>query len=311
MFHNILQTYQKVVHLIQSEQLSINDDLEKIVLLSSLDRLAYVDGRKKARMYDIDFWSPLLKTMSPIDIQHMLDINNLYSDSQRFPDFLFKTYLINNQLSGGEILELKDSTSTSIASFNSTLPVEYKTLDEICYLSKIVCKISEKYDPNSNNENWKFFKRKCFYLIRTNKNRRNVKISFVDGSFFETVPLKTLIKQMFLNVFNRHIEYHNLQDEDIINYTKKGISYIDNQHLIAFSQTITNASIRPRLRIMAEIKTEGNPHSRNYEIPDNSINLIIKNDESFPQIKNQLNSFDKKIITHSFNGEFVVFSYVV
>ena len=55
----------------------------------------------------------------------------MYSKSEQFPDFLFKTRKHAGKLICGSLLELKDSKGGSVASFNSTLPTKYKNLEEI------------------------------------------------------------------------------------------------------------------------------------------------------------------------------------
>ncbi len=51
------------------------------------------------------------------------------------------------------------------------------------------------------------------------------------------------------------------------------------QGAIVQSRTIPKASIRPRLRLMAEVHTDANPH--NYvEIPAKTVNFVVKRDWS-------------------------------
>ena len=83
---------------------------------------------------------------------------------------------------------------------------------------------------------------------------------------------------------------------------------------IAGSQIIEGASVKPRLRIMAEVHPEGNPHSRFYpEITESSFNLIL---ESSPQVKKFKKELCERIpeidifsIYHKRNGEHIVFQY--
>jgi hypothetical protein len=48
-----------------------------------------------------------------------------------------------------------------------------------------------------------------------------------------------------------------------MNKIEKSLSYITDQTIIAASQTIEKAFVRPRLRIMAEVHPEGN-HRNNF-----------------------------------------------
>lgn len=42
--------------------------------------------------------------------------------------------------------------------------------------------------------------------MRTHRNKANVKLSIVDGPFFETVPKEHLLYQLFMQVLRAHIE---------------------------------------------------------------------------------------------------------
>ncbi len=308
-----------MVELLESKKISLHDELEKFVLKSSFSNLAYVDGRKTAKKLGFDIWKDLKQKYSEEELKRILGINDLYTDSQAFPDFMFKSVSQDNQLIGGEILELKDSKGGNIASFNSTIPTEYKTLKEIERLNgskgKIVVKIAEIFDENSSNPQWKIYKRKCFYLIRTYRgNRDNSKVSIVDGAFFETIPEKTLISSMFQNILNKHAEEYDIPDI-VKENAKQVFQYLTDHTLISFSQDIPEASIKPRLRIMAEAKKEGNPHWNNYNIPSRTLNLIVKYDNESKIVKEIVEDSNLPINTltvkHQNDGEFLVFSYKV
>jgi len=49
---------------------------------------------------------------------------------------------------------------------------------------------------------------------------------------------------------------------------------VTDQTIIASSQQISGASVRPRLRIMSEVHRDGNPHTYS-EIRNKTINLIV------------------------------------
>ncbi len=77
---------------------------------------------------------------------------------------------------------------------------------------------------------------------------------------------------------------------------------------------IEKASVKPRLRIMAEVHIEGNPHSHFYpEISERSLNLIIKSDlyekEIEDRISQKLPAIKKFTIQHKRNGEHIVFQF--
>ena len=175
----------------------------------------------------------------------------LYSQSQRFPDFLFKTKKNEGVYSHGSLLELKDSKGANIASFNSTIPTKTKTLEEIdiingkSLVSKIASIVDREFPPN---EEYMKFERRCFYLVRTNKGNKRVKISIIDGAFFETIPKERLFHEMLLYVYHRHLRKRkaSTHQKETMEAVEKALRCIDDQTIIACSQVIDKASVRPR-----------------------------------------------------------------
>ncbi|MGB9721746.1 MAG: hypothetical protein ACPL28_09740 [bacterium] len=300
-----------------------NSPLESFVINSVGDKLAYVDNRRDAKLKcNFDLWGEMKKEFKKNEFKNWIKSQNisehlLYSKSEQFPDFIFKVKIEKNNLAGGEILELKDSKGGSIASFNSTLPTIYKSLEEIDIINgnNLVSKIVSLIDKNCiTPKGYYSFHRRNFYLVRTHKDDQNkIKISIVDGSFFETVPKDHLIYQVFLNIWRAHILKKDIKiPPDLLNEIEKSLAYINDQTIIASSQIIEKASIRPRLRIMAEVHSEGNPHSSFYpEIQERSVNFIIKSGLFDDQVRQLIiKEFpDTKHfkIRHKRNGEHLVF----
>lgn len=187
--------------------IGFHSPLEEIVIKACGNGLAYIDNRKDAKeKYGFDFWDNLsIDQLKNQGIRKGL----LYSESQQFPDFLFNVKKHGEKYIGGSLMELKDSKGGSVASFNSTLPTKYKSLEEIDIINgnNLVSRIARIMDSKFTPDGDYFkFERRCFYLIRTRKGSKRVKVSIVDGSFFETVPKEHLIYQMFLNVLRKHLE---------------------------------------------------------------------------------------------------------
>ncbi len=187
-------------------------------------------------------------------------------DSGVFPDFVI-AYEVPGNCWKGALIELKDSKQGSIASFNSTLPSAEK---DVKRLSDIVRESVRRYDfPLSDKQEYAW-KRKCFYLVRTwASQEEKVRISLVQGTFFETLPNQDLLRQLWLQLLcgagltteaSKHVldALASLEREDI-----------------AVSRHIEKASIKPRLRIMTEVEADANPHDYP-EIPPKSVNLIVK-----------------------------------
>ena len=280
------------------------------------DDLAYVDNRRDAkRKYGFDFWRGV--SVDRLKVQG-IEKRLLYSESQQFPDFLFKARKCGEKYVGGSLMELKDSKGGNVASFNSTIPTKRKSLEEIEIINgnNLVSRIATIKDGEPTaSESYLKHERVCFYFIRTHKESEKVKISIVDGSFFETVSKEHLFYQMFLNVLRRHMEKKKIEfPKETLEKVEEALSHITDQTIIASSQIIEGASVRPRLRIMAEVHPEGNPHSTFYpEITEGSFNLILQASADVKKIEEKLSAQIPEIeifsIHHKRNGEHRVFQF--
>ncbi len=318
LFTRVIQNLEKAIF-------NLCSPLEEIVLKSVGDRLAYVDNRRDASdKYGFDFWGELKKRK---DFEKILSSSRiskklLYSKSENFPDFLFKVRRIDNKFTCGSLLELKDSKGGSIASFNSTLPTRFKSLEEIDIVNggDLVSRIARVVDGIPPKEEYYreyyTFERRCFYLVRTYRcNPDKVKVSIVDGSFFETIPKDNLIYQVFLQILHNHIKKKELKiPPETLKQVEEALSHITDQTIIAASRIVEGASVKPRLRIMAEVHSEGNPHSSYYpEIKEKSFNLILQlNSQTLELEKELLKKIPKLqtfIIHHKRNGDHIVFHF--
>lgn len=326
-FIDILELYVGLVNNIAKGVINFDSPLQEMVIKTSGNNLAYIDNRKDTlEKYKYDFWKEFKNHFSS-DTEFEKWIKDkgiekrlLCSKSEQFPDFMFKVKRSENRLISGSLLELKDSKSGTIASFNSTLPTKRKSLKEIAIINsgKLVQKIASVKDGNlSDKKGYYDYQRKCFYLVRTYKNRDKVKISVVDGAFFETIPKENLIYKMFMNILKEHLEK---KEVDISLEKFKEItrifSHITDQTIIAKSQNINSASVRPRLRIMAEVHSQGNPHNSSFypKIVEQSLNLILKiSDQERENVEKiilkKVPEIKIFVINHKRNGEHVVLQY--
>jgi len=308
--------FVRAVNNLKKGTINLHSPLEELVIRTCGKDLAYIDNRKDAKqIYGVDFWAnygaDMLKKQG---IQERL----LYSQSQHFPDFLFKVKKQREQYIGGSLIELKDSKGGSIASFNSTIPTKYKSLEEIDVVNgdHLVSRIATIIDGKlALSRRYFQFERKCLYLIRTHKEGDKVKVSLIDGSFFETVPKEHLFYQMLMNVLREHLEKKKVEiSQETLKKVKEAFSYITDQTIIAKSQPIEKASVKPRLRIMAEVHPEGNPHSNNYpKITEGSFNLILQSSPEVKELEKELSTQIPEIevfsIFHKRNGEHRVFQF--
>lgn len=316
-----------MIRLLKSGKIRSDSPLEEIALKSCKGCFAYIDNRRDSkRKYNYDLWK-VIRNKFDYEKQFIswikgkdLKENLLYSKSEQFPDFIFKMRKDSGNLACGSLLELKNSKGGSVASFNSTLPTRYKNLDEIDVINgkNLVSRVASIIDKKlSSEKNYRTFERRCFYLVRTYAEKKDkVKISIVDGSFFETVPKEHLIYQMFLKILRDHLKKKEIKiPSEIIHQIEKALSYITDQTIIASSQIIEKASVRPRLRIMAEVHSEGNPHSHFYpEISERSLNLIIEASEYRKELTDvifqKVPEINKFTIRHKRNGEHVVLQFI-
>ena len=112
----------------------------------------------------------------------------------KFPDLAIKLNHDDGLFSGGELIELKDSSkSYSVASFNSTIPTGEKEIRKLIIGTANVIRTQMQ---EAGNDILSLLTRQVFYLIRGRK-KSNVKVCLSHGKFFETIPVSTLIPEAF------------------------------------------------------------------------------------------------------------------
>ncbi len=199
-------------------------------------------------------------------------------DSGVFPDFVLA--LDDAPTFGnGAILELKDSDGSSIASFNSTIPTRFKSLAEVKEItgSRMVLEAAWLRDsPHSLISGYEAHSRHCFYLICTHRrSSHEVRISLVEGSFFETVPKRELLQRVWEQILSES-GVPEEQKQQLLPL----LSQLE-QAVIARSRHIEGASVKPRFRIMAEVESDANLHASYPEISGRTVNLIIKREQHY------------------------------
>lgn len=232
----------------------------------------------------------------------------------QFPDLAIKINTSDKLFTGGELIELKDSKSYTVSSFNSTIPSGKKEIEKVI---KSANSIIKKQMQESGDDIYTLPNREVFYLIR-GKSKKNVKIVLVHGSFFETVKTNNLISQSFEQVLEERLREKGL---DIGNNIKDLlVDIFSEQESFSKVRNVDKASVKLRFRIMTEVKAEGNIlNTKKYpEIKENTINLIVprhnKKDEElvlkrFESIysENTIKQFEVFNVKHLLNGYFTVF----
>lgn len=229
----------------------------------------------------------------------------------QFPDLAIKICKLDELFTGGELIELKDSQSYTVSSFNSTIPTGKKDVRKI-----IKSENTDIYQQMTakGDDVFSLLEREVFYLIRGQKNGK-AKVVLVHGSFFETVKVKELITNSFRQVLQERLAESQIKIDE---KTRKILETVfSEQESFSKVRNVENASVKLRFRIMTEVKAEGNIlNDKKYpQIVDNSLNLILPSHEpdedrlSFDKMSLVFGNekFDSFHIKHHFNGNFLVF----
>lgn len=257
----------------------------------------------------------LLKSIKKLDLfpfeQKMLACKN----RGVFPDLAIRLSGGKERkiFTGGELIELKDSDSYAVSSFNSTVPSRNKRVEEIITGENSVIKRQMK---KAGNNILSLPVRDVFYLIRGRRGRYT-KVCLVYGSFFETIGVEHLISQSFRQVLEEQLKASGKKISDDVKQTL--IRVLSQQKSFSKVRDVKNASVKLRFRIMTEVKSEGNIlNSKKYpEITDDTLNFILPchNNKQEQDTRAKLRSVFSKTelrdfrifkIKHHLNGYFLV-----
>lgn len=230
-----------------------------------------------------------------------------------FPDLAIRLNKDKKLFTGGELIELKDSDSYTVSSFNSTIPSRSKEIEEITAGENSIIK---RQMEKAGNDILTLPVRDVFYLVR-GKKKQNMKVCLVYGSFFETIRVEDLISQSFHQVLAERLKESG---KEISDETKRIlVSLLSQQQSFSKVRNVEKSSVKLRFRIMTEVKAEGNIlNPRKYpQIKDDTLNFILSchTEQQEQDIYNKLNRvFTKKElqdfsifkIKHHFNGYFLV-----
>lgn len=229
-------------------------------------------------MYSIyKFFDSLLDTKEKFLKVKKLDLfpfnNELLScrNNGIFPDLAIKINSQPSDLTGGELIELKDSVTYSISSFNSTIPSGKKEIAQVIQGENSIIKTQME---NAGDDIYALPVRDVYYLIR-GRRKTKVKVCLVYGSFFETTPIENLISQSFGQVLEERLKQSDVYLTDELKKTLT--SLFSQQENFSKVRNVEKASVKLRFRIMTEVKKEGNLlNAKLYpEIVDNTINFVL------------------------------------
>lgn len=186
-----------------------------------------------------------------------------------FPDLAIKLNTDRSKFTGGELIEMKDSKTYSVSSFNSTIPTGKKNIHKI-----IPSESSKTFTQMrfAGDDVFSLEEREVYYLVRGRKGKAQ-KICLIHGSFFETISAKELIRQSFKQVLDENLAGKEISDE-IRSQLEEVLS---DQEDFSRVRSVDKASVKLRFRVMTEVKPEGNILNSNQypEIKDNTLNLIV------------------------------------
>lgn len=258
-------------------------------------------------------WVPRLEDF-PFDIELLS-----FKGKGKFPDFAIRVNPDGNP-SGGELIEVKDSRSYAVASFNSTIPTGSKLIQSLVQGKSSV--IREQMEAAGDNI-FAVPLREVYYLLRgKQRTTNNTKICLVHGSFFETITVEQLIQGAFGQVLDERLEAEDhAVSAELRDLMLRIFSTQDSFNKV---RHVENAAVTLRFRIMTEVKKEGNVFNAKIypAIRDNTLNFIVPN---YPagDIKmrkrylrqalseSELADAQQFTITHPFNGDFFVLSYAL
>ena len=237
----------------------------------------------------------------------------------KFPDLAIKLNDGDEQFTGGELIELKDSKrGYSVASFNSTIPTGEK---DIRKLTEGKTNTIRTQMQEAGNNILSLPIRQVFYLVR-GRRRSNVKICLTHGKFFETVPVSTLISESFGQALEERL--NQLEESLSPALKQKLLDIFSEQETFSKTRDIDEASVKLRFRIMTGVKAEANILNPNQypQIGDNTLNFAVPchNETEQDQQHNKMRYAFEEMryadlfsqvevfsLQHHFNGKFLIF----
>ncbi|MCH9666019.1 MAG: hypothetical protein K0U41_09275 [Gammaproteobacteria bacterium] len=235
----------------------------------------------------------------------------------KFPDVALRLNRGNKLLPGGEFIEMKDSKSYNVTSFNSTIPTGTKKISDI--ITGDNNKIAKQMEAAGDDIN-ALPDRDVFYLVRgrSDKTCNKTKVCLVHGDFFCTIPVERLIQESFGEALNSRLKEMDLE----MSADKKleFVSLFSQRHIFSSVRTVEKASVKLRFRVMSEARQEANilNDSKYPLILDDSANLIlpltnVKTRDHYVSIMEQVFSKEEykqlkvTVLKHLIDGEFLLF----
>ena len=211
--------------------------------------------------------------INPEDFSYRDNLIACKGSRAKFPDMVLRTNRDNQTFTGGEFIEIKDSQSYSISSFNSTIPSAYKSTREYITKNGVLHKGMLKAgdgDPYFLEE------REVYYLIR-GRESNNYKICLVHGSFFETLSVTQNIKSALEKAMHEAMDDSDIDDDTSEQAIETMMNFDWKQSHLSSTRKHDDASVSIRMRVMAEVVNGANILSpKQYpDITDNTLNMVV------------------------------------
>ena len=234
--------------------------------------------------------------IKPDSFPYKDELLSLKGSKGQFPDLAIRINEDGNQYTGGELIEVKDSTSGyNIASFNSTMPSGAKLIEDIAPRgSKIFKEMVEAENKNRKVKTedvvFSLEQREVYYLIR-GKKKDSIKICLVHGSFFETTSINSTLQSAFEQVIDEAISDTQKHTDVDLEDAKSKIPNLDwKQNHFSSTRRVEKSAISLRFRVMSQVVKEANllNLSQYPSILDNTLNFVlpltkIQNDENIEE----------------------------
>lgn len=216
-----------------------------------------------------------LKLQAPRVEQFMFSDNLVAFRGSRgtFPDLILRANPGDALFPGGEFIEIKETKSYTIASFNSTMPGAHKNASECIPLNgRIYREMKQNGEEPHQPET-----REVYYLIRARKDSK-CKVCLVAGAFFETMPAAENLRAALKEALADAMQDSKVADASAAEASIARVLQFNwkREHLAKVRKD-ESASVSIRMRVMAEVLAEANIlDAKKYPaIGDDTLNMVV------------------------------------
>jgi hypothetical protein len=163
-----------------------------------------------------------------------------------FPDLVLRLNTERTLFTGGELIELKESQSCNIASFNSTVPTGEKAIRDLLDSNPSIN--GAMHNLGESPEDVPI--RQVFYLIK-GVCKGSLRVCLVHGRYFETISVTQLIKEAFRKVIADMADPEQGRFELPESLAFRQIDFSQTRH-------IEGAAVSLRFRIMTQAEPAAN-----------------------------------------------------